>query len=146
MNELRPPVLDLGLAAALEWQAAEFRKRSGLACGLTLPDEAACATLHSDVATALFRAVQEALSNVRRHALASRVDIVLKVVGERLTLSIADDGVGMPPEAASRVGTYSFGLIGMAQRVAALGGTLDIDYARQSHAGKGCRLTLGFDL
>ncbi|MRW94098.1 PAS domain-containing protein [Duganella sp. FT80W] len=146
MNELRPPVLDLGLAAALEWQAAEFRKRSGLACGLTLPDEAACATLHSNVATTLFRAVQEALSNVRRHALASRVDIVLAVADGRLTLSIADDGVGMAPEAASRAGIHSFGLIGMAQRVAALGGTLDIDYARQAQGGKGCRLTLGFDL
>ncbi|MYM24511.1 PAS domain-containing protein [Duganella sp. FT135W] len=143
MNELWPPVLDLGLAAALEWQAAEFRKRSGLACMLVLPEEAALGGVSQDMATVLFRAVQEALSNVRRHAAASRVEIALSASGGRLVLSVADDGVGMEPLSDARRGADdSFGLIGMRQRVTAQGGRLDI----ASPAGGGCRLTLSFDL
>jgi PAS domain S-box-containing protein len=143
MNELRPPVLDLGLQAALEWQAAEFRKRSGLACVLALPGEDALAGVSPELATVLFRAVQEALSNVRRHAAARRVDITLVAGAAGLILSVADDGVGMGTASGERRGgDDSFGLIGMQQRVAAQGGRLDI----ASPAGGGCRLTLSFDL
>jgi PAS domain S-box-containing protein len=143
MNDLRPAVLDLGLPAALEWQAAEFRKRSGLACSLALPAEAALAAVTPEMAIVLFRSVQEALSNVRRHAAASRVEIALSAAGGRLVLSVADDGVGMAPAGgARRGGDDSFGLIGMRQRVAAQGGQFDIT----SPAGGGCRLTLSFDL
>jgi PAS domain S-box-containing protein len=143
MNELRPPVLDLGLQAALEWLAAEFRKRSGLACVLALPGEAALADVTPDMATVLFRSVQEALSNVRRHAAASRVEIALAVEGGRLALSVADNGVGMLASGSERLGgDDSFGLIGMRQRVAAQGGRLDV----ASPADGGCRLTLSFDL
>ncbi|MBV7535389.1 PAS domain-containing protein [Duganella sp. sic0402] len=142
MNELRPPVLDLGLPAALEWQAAEFRKRSGLACALTLPDESDCANLAPETAIVLFRGLQEALSNVRRHAGASRVEIVLARTPGRLALSVADDGVGMAADQGQRGGD-AFGLISMAQRVAAQGGSLLID---SPPAGCGCRLTLSFDL
>lgn len=140
MNELRPAVLDLGLQAALEWQSAEFRKRSGLACTLALPAEAALARLSPELAIVLFRGVQEALSNVRRHARARQVGIALTVEDGRLSLSVTDDGVGMAP--GQRDKPDSFGLIGMAQRVAGLGGRLDIS----SPAGGGCRLTLSFDL
>jgi PAS domain S-box-containing protein len=140
MNELRPSVLDLGLPAALEWQAAEFRKRSGLACTLTLSGEAALAAVSPQLATVLFRAVQEALSNVRRHAGAQQVDIALAVRGTGLTLSVTDDGVGMAPGQPDK--PDSFGLIGMAQRVAALGGLLDISRPVDG----GFRLTLSFDL
>ncbi|MYM66512.1 PAS domain-containing protein [Pseudoduganella sp. FT55W] len=143
MNELRPPVLDLGLQAALEWQAAEFRKRSGLVCALALPGEEALSGVTPDMATVLFRAVQEALSNVRRHAAATRVEIVLAVDGGRLALSVADNGVGMASSRDERGGgDDSFGLIGMRQRVAAQGGRLDV----ASPASGGCRLTLSFDL
>jgi PAS domain S-box-containing protein len=143
MNELRPPVLDLGLLAALEWQAAEFRKRSGLACMLTLPGEDALAGMSPEMATVLFRAVQEALSNVRRHAAAHRVDIALAANAASLVLSVSDDGVGMGPASGERRGgDDSFGLIGMRQRVTALGGRLDV----ASPEGGGCRLTLSFDL
>jgi PAS domain S-box-containing protein len=147
MNELRPAVLDLGLHAALEWQAAEFRKRSGLACTLELPEEAACADVEGELAIVLFRSVQEALSNVRRHAQASRVDIALVLQERRLTLRVADDGVGLPPDAGQNQGLGgkkdSFGLIGMAQRVAAQGGSLAV---ATPAGGRGCRLTLSFDL
>ncbi|WP_343730774.1 PAS domain-containing protein [Duganella sp.] len=144
MNELRPAVLDLGLLAALEWQVQEFRRRSGLACTLLLPAEDDCAPIAPPMAVALFRCVQEALSNVRRHAAASRVAIALAVGGGRLTLSVADDGVGLAPGgAAARGGHDAFGLISMAQRVAALGGSMALD---TPPAGRGCRLVLSFDL
>lgn len=143
MNELRPPVLDLGLQAALEWQAAEFRKRSGLECVLVLPGEEALAGVSPELATVLFRAAQEALSNVRRHAAARRVAITLAAGDGALSLSVADDGVGMARAGAGRrSGDDTFGLIGMRQRAAALGGRLDI----VAPAGGGCRLTLSFDL
>lgn len=145
MNELRPAVLDLGLAAALEWQAAEFRKRSGLACTLALPAEEACGEVPPDLEIVLFRGLQEALSNVRRHAYANRVDIALAVGGGALNLSVTDDGVGLNADAALRRKHDSFGLIGMAQRVAAHGGRLDIR-SLDAAGGKGCRLTLSFDL
>jgi signal transduction histidine kinase len=141
MNELRPAVLDLGLQAAMEWQAAEFRKRSGMTCALTLPGEATFATITSEMAIVLFRGMQEALSNVRRHARASHVDIVLAVRRGRLVFSVSDNGIGIAPHQRGK--SESFGLIGMAQRVAALHGSFEIS---EYVAGGGCKLTLGFEL
>jgi PAS domain S-box-containing protein len=141
MNELRPAVLDLGLQAALEWQAGEFRKRSGLACTLALPAERVFAAIKPDMEIVLFRALQEALSNVWRHAGASRVDIALAEQGGRLRFSIADNGVGLAPQQRGK--SESFGLIGMAQRVASLGGSLDLGLYVP---GGGCTLTIDLDL
>jgi PAS domain S-box-containing protein len=141
MNELRPAVLDLGLQAALEWQAGEFRKRSGLACTLALPAERVFAAIKPEMEIVLFRALQEALSNVRRHAGASRVDITLAEQGGRLRFSIADNGVGLAPQQRGK--SESFGLIGMAQRVASLGGRLDLGLYVP---GGGCTLTIDLDL
>jgi PAS domain S-box-containing protein len=141
MNELRPAVLDLGLQAALEWQVAEFQKRSGLACALALPDEEAMGRLPDGMEIVLFRGLQEALSNVRRHAGASRVSVSLALHGSRLVFSVADDGVGIAPQHRGKAD--SFGLIGMAQRVAALGGNLVIV---PFVPGQGCTLTMAFDL
>ena len=141
MNELRPAVLDLGLQAALEWQVAEFRKRGGMTCALTLPGEATFAALPAGLEIVLFRSLQEALSNVLRHSGASHVDIVLAARDGRLLFSVADNGVGIAPE--RRGNGESFGLIGMAQRVAALGGSLEVGRYVE---GGGCTLTLGFDL
>ena len=141
MNELRPAVLDLGLQAAMEWQAGEFRKRSGMTCALDLPDEATFAAITSEMAIVLFRGMQEALSNVRRHAHASHVDILLAARGGRLDFSVADNGVGIAPHQRGK--SESFGLIGMAQRVAALGGSFEVG---RYVPGGGCTLALGFDL
>jgi len=141
MNELRPAVLDLGLQAALEWQAGEFRKRSGTACTLALPDDASFAAVTPDMQIVLFRSLQEALSNVRRHSRASRVDIVLLVKDGRLTFSVSDNGVGIAPQHRGK--SQSFGLIGMGQRVAALGGHFSIG---RYLPGVGCTLTMAFDL
>jgi len=139
MNELRPAVLDLGLQAALEWQVGEFRKRSGLDCTLALPDDAVCAAIAPAMQIVLFRSLQEALSNVRRHASATRVDVRLERRDGRLRFSVSDNGVGIPPQ--HRTKSESFGLIGMAQRVESLGGRFDIG---QYAPGRGCMLTMDF--
>ena len=141
MNELRPAVLDLGLQAALEWQVGEFRKRSGLACSLTLPDDAVFGAIAPEMEIVLFRTLQEALSNVRRHAGASRVDVLLARPEGRLLFSVSDNGVGIAPH--NRDKSDSFGLMGMAQRVESLGGRLNIG---QYAPGRGCTLTMDFEL
>ncbi len=115
---LRPGVLDLlGLEAAIKWQAQEFAKQTGIACefraGLgELP-------LDSSLATAVFRIFQEALTNVTRHANASRVTVDLGVDGSMVVLEVADDGVGLP-SAGPR--GRSLGLLGMRERARRLGG------------------------
>src|SRR5471032_1491460 len=108
MNELRPAVLDLGLQAALEWQVGEFRKRSGLACSLTLPDDAVFGAIAPEMEIVLFRTLQEALSNVRRHAGASRVDVLLARPEGRLLFSVSDNEIGIAPH--NRDKSDSFGL------------------------------------
>lgn len=141
MNELRPAVLDLGLQAAFEWQVGEWRKRSGVACRLQLPDEAVLAAIGADVGMALFRSLQESLLNVQRHAQASDVEVRLQGHGDRVELRVADNGVGIAPGQRDKNG--SFGLIGIAERAAALGGHFHIEpYV----AGRGCTLTIAFAL
>jgi PAS domain S-box-containing protein len=145
MNELRPPVLDLGLQAALEWQIGDFIKRSGIACRLDAPDETLFARIDdgdgAGVGVVLFRIVQEALSNVLRHSQAKSVIIAMRSVGEVLELGIFDDGIGVTP--ALRDKAQCFGLIGIAERIAALGGDFRIeDYL----PGDGCRLRMRIPL
>jgi len=141
MNDLRPAVLDLGLQAALEWQVGEFRKRSGLACTLVLPEDAVFDAIAPAMEIVLFRSLQEALSNVRRHAGASRVEVTLRRKGGRLLFIVSDDGIGIAPQHRGK--SESFGLIGMAQRAASLGGRLDIGRYKP---GAGCTLTMDFEL
>jgi len=141
MNELRPAVLDLGLQAAMEWQVAEFQKRSGLACTLALPDEAAVVALPDGMGIVLFRGLQEALLNIRRHASATRTDVSLVLRDGRLTFTVSDNGIGIAPRHRGKAD--SFGLVGMAQRAAALGGSLAI---APFVPGQGCTLTMVFDL
>src|SRR6185369_9595270 len=89
-SELRPGLLDdLGLLAALEWQAEEFERRTGTRCGIdgNLGER----RLDRDVTTAVFRVFQEALTNVARHAKATRVEARLTLEGGRLRLSVRDD-------------------------------------------------------
>jgi len=141
MNELRPAVLDLGLPAAMEWQVGEFRKRSGLACTLALPEEAEVAALPDGMEIVLFRGLQEALANVRRHASATRADVSLALLDGHLTFVVADNGIGIAPRHRGKA--ESFGLIGMQQRAASLGGSLAIE---PFVPGEGCTLTMVFDL
>jgi PAS domain S-box-containing protein len=125
INNLRPDVLDLGLPAAFAWQVAEFRRRSRIDCKLVVDESDFANGLDEDLAAALFRILQESLNNVVQHAQATEVLIELHQAGGRLSMTIADNGVGMM--ASRRRSSQSFGLIGIRERVERLGGTLDIN-------------------
>ncbi|HOY03388.1 MAG TPA: sensor histidine kinase, partial [Zoogloea sp.] len=135
LNDLRPGVLDhLGLWAALETLLLDFQKRSGLDCHYRCTPEIERCRLGRDAEIALYRIVQEVLTNVSRHARATQVRLEARADHRDLLLSIADDGLGMQVP----LQPTSFGLLGMRERTLALGGTLDID----SHPGAGTRIVL----
>lgn len=124
-TELRPAVLDsLGLSAAIEWQAEDFSQRTGIVCtastpGLDMPDPGKAR------ATALFRILQESLTNVARHSGASRVTVGLEFAAGALVLTVQDNGRGITP--AQIADPLSIGLIGMRERVQAHGGSIRLD-------------------
>lgn len=120
---LRPVILDsLGLPAAIEWQTEDFSRRTGLACSVTLPDGEF--TLDRERATALFRILQESLTNIARHARASTVKVSLVQQNGAIELTVQDDGSGINNAAAAD--PRSIGLIGMSERAQAFGGALMI--------------------
>ncbi len=122
-SDLRPLMLDdLGLNAAIEWLARDASRRMGIAVHTRLPLEEPA--VDPRVATALYRMVQEALTNVARHAQAQSVEVALQVRQRQLVLTVADDGVGLPEQALRRAG--SFGLMGLRERAHMLGGQVDI--------------------
>jgi signal transduction histidine kinase len=125
--DLRPSTLDLGIVAALEWQAREFEKQMGIACVFRDADKDIEADLDPDHASALFRIFQEALTNIAKHAGATRVTVSLRRQRQHLTLTICDNGRGITP--ADRLKPHSFGLRGMSERARALGGTLTLSPA-----------------
>jgi len=123
VTELRPPVLDdLGLLAALEWQAQDFEHRTGVRCrfSATHPD----LPLDSDRASMIFRICQEALTNVARHAHATEVDVSLEVREGTLLLQVKDNGQGVPEE--KLFAPQSLGLLGMRERADLFGGHVSI--------------------
>jgi len=122
INDLRPTVLDLGLSAAVEWQVNEFQRRTGIAC--EIQDDHQDIALPDHCATAFFRILQESLTNIVRHANATRVIVELRMKDGWLTMSICDNGCGMPPDAPLKSG--SFGLVGIEERVLILGGTFNV--------------------
>jgi signal transduction histidine kinase len=133
--ELRPSALDdLGLAAALESEARVFEERTGIECELSLDTDAE--DLDGERAAAVYRIVQEALTNVARHSDASRVEIRLRQRPSELLLEVRDDGRGMTGEEMDAAA--SLGLIGMRERAAVVGGTLELDGVR----GRGTIVTL----
>ena len=119
INNLRPNVLDLGLSAAVEWQVGEFERRTGLKCELI--DQTDDLAFHEQVATGFLRILQESLSNIVRHAHATRARVVLRTANGAFSMTISDDGVGLPQSGRYRPG--SFGLIGIEERVGLLGGS-----------------------
>ncbi len=129
-SELRPSVLDdLGLAAALEWQAQQFEARTGIVCryDCSLDD----LELDRKQSTSLFRISQEALTNLLRHAQATRVGIMLELDVDALILSISDNGKGITED--EKRGRRSLGLLGMRERAHLIGGEVSIEGV----AGKG---------
>jgi signal transduction histidine kinase len=118
-SDLRPgPLHELGLVAALEWQLTEFNKRSGILTSLAVPEGEVA--LGERTAIALYRALQEALTNVARHAAATEVRATLRVSPQRISLEIRDNGKGISEQVTKSA--TSLGLIGMRERAAALGG------------------------
>jgi PAS domain S-box-containing protein len=131
-TDLRPAVLDLGLAAAVEWQVQEFQARSGIQCKVRLLTREVVA---SNASTAMFRIFQETLTNVARHAKATRAEVVLQKQQDRLVLLIRDNGRGF--DQADPALSQSLGLLGMRERAAILGGRVNISSA----PGKGTTVT-----
>jgi signal transduction histidine kinase len=121
-GDLRPRMLDdLGLAAAVEHHVEQFSARTGIACDLRMNRDEF--EVDGRVATAVFRAVQEALTNIARHANASAVHIAIEEAGAALRAEVRDDGRGM----AQALPPRTFGLLGMQERIAMLGGTFAIE-------------------
>jgi PAS domain S-box-containing protein len=122
--DLRPMMLDdLGLKAALEWLTQDFSRRVTVPCALVVDD--AVTELETGVQSALYRAVQECLTNISRHAQATRVNIRIHMSNTSVRLQVHDNGIGMNDAARNKRG--SFGLIGMRERVYILGGTVTIE-------------------
>jgi signal transduction histidine kinase len=134
-TELRPEILDgLGLSAAIEWQAHEFSRRTGIRCAVTT--QADGLTLDPDQTTAAFRIFQEILTNVARHSHASRVNVRLESTGKEVILEASDNGRGIRENEID--GTKSLGLVGMRERALLLGGALQLRGA----PGKGTIVTV----
>jgi signal transduction histidine kinase len=139
INNLRPVVLDLGLNAAIEWQVKDFQRRSGIACELVMMQDKEL-VLDDNRATALFRILQESLNNVLRHAQASRAGVELYEADGRLSMRVADNGVGIFP--GCRRKANSFGLVGIKERISTLGGELVIETGHN----KGTALTVSIPM
>jgi two-component sensor histidine kinase len=139
-SELRPRILDeLGLVAAIEWQAQQFGRRSGIAIDLDV--RAGDLLLPPDRATAVFRIFQEALTNVLRHARASRVRVSVTAADGELVLSVVDNGVGIGDAAGGN--QWSLGLAGMRERARLVGATLSV---RQVADGQGTEVRVQLPL
>jgi len=136
IEELRPTVLDsLGLAAAIEWHVSQVEQRGNLRCEISI--KPADIELPSAISIALFRVLQEALTNIVRHAKAANAWIALEQEERGLKFEIRDDGIGLQGGAAEH-NRPSHGILGMRQRIAALGGTFEIG----SGIGAGTRIKM----
>ena len=129
---LRPAALDLGIVAALEWLLEEFIGHAGIPCELVLGDGEL--NLDEPAATAVFRIVQESLTNIARHAEATQAEVIVTLASEAICFEVNDNGKGFDPQAEAK--RNSFGLVGMRERVAMLQGELRID----SEPGRGTRV------
>jgi signal transduction histidine kinase len=137
ITELRPRLLDdLGLTAAIEWQTADFQKRTGIPVSLSVyPREI---ILDRDRSTVLFRVLQEALLNVVRHAAATAVSVSLTDIDGKVEFEVRDNGRGITTEESGH--RTSFGLLGIRERAESLRGTVSIS----GKPGEGTLLTITF--
>ena len=122
MHNLRPAILEQGLVAALQWMTARFERRTGIEAAQRLGDERLA--LPPGVPLVAYRTAQEALTNVSKHALATRVDVELSLDSGVLTLEIRDNGRGMGPNDLAK--ERSFGIRGLHERAATVGGWVDL--------------------
>jgi signal transduction histidine kinase len=129
---LRPSVLtDLGLAEALEWQARNFETKTGIRCRVVIGQDVSALDIDDFKATAIFRIVQELLTNVARHARATCVSVDLRSEASTLLLAVEDNGRGITDAEIGK--KRAFGLLGIRERVALFGGEFSI----RGQAGKG---------
>ena len=126
--DLRPLMLDdLGLADAANWLVDDFSRRSGIRCEMQLPGNGALGEIDAGTATAVYRALQESLTNIARHAGAKNAWIMLAVENDELHFEVEDDGRGIAPEDLAKA--RSLGLRGMRERVSYLGGSFEVERA-----------------
>ena len=122
MHNLRPAILEQGLVAALQWIGQRFEKRTGVACELRLPHT--MAELPAGVPLVAYRTAQEALTNITKHARASRVQIDLSLAGGVLSLEVSDNGRGLSSDDLAKA--RSFGIRGLHERAGTVGGWVDL--------------------
>ncbi|HWZ48124.1 MAG TPA: PAS domain-containing protein [Herbaspirillum sp.] len=138
-TELRPNMLDLfGLKAAIVEQLDELSQRSGLICKASMPDEDVAIGHQMEIA--IYRMLQEILNNVTKHAQASRIDVILDLDEDRLSLTVRDDGIGISD--ARRSNTTTYGLRGLRERATFFGGKVDI----RNNGGKGTVIAIEIPL
>ncbi len=138
VRDLRPEQLESGLQGAVQQQVEQFSRLSGIPCRLETEGEDFSAPTDERLDAAVYRILQESLSNIARHAQASEVCIGLCRVSGSLSLTVRDNGIGLPDPPARR----GCGLRGIAQRVAEAGGRFDIS----SQPGHGTALTMSFPI
>ena len=140
-SDLRPMMLDdLGLADAASWLVNDFAKRSGLRCEMRLRPEGPIGDVSKPVSVAVYRAVQESLTNIVRHAGAKNAWVLLAVEDGMIHVEVEDDGRGIAPEDLAKA--RSLGLKGMRERIAYLGGSLEIGRAPRGGARLRIRVPL----
>src|SRR5262245_2351440 len=137
-RDLRPPLLDFGFVPAIQWQAQDFQKRTGARCRVECEDEEI--ELAPARATAVFRILQELLTNITKHAEATEVAVRLLEGGGELVLEVADNGRGIAEADQHKAGSY--GIRGMKERARELGGRLEIS----SRLGRGTIANLSVPL
>jgi signal transduction histidine kinase len=138
MHNLHPAILEQGLVAALQWMASRFEKRTGVVCAIRTPAETP--PLPAGVPLVAYRTAQEALTNITKHANATRVGIDLSLAGGVLSLEISDNGVGLAE--ADLAKARSFGIRGLHERASTVGGWVDLS----SSPGQGTTLILSVPL
>ena len=122
INDLHPPALDFGLIPAIEWQVTQFAQHAGIPCTFSCADGEV--SLEQDCALAIYRVVQEALTNVAKHAEATAVEINVANDNGEITVEVYDNGRGITPADTSKKG--HFGLQGMHERVNHFGGQVNV--------------------
>ena len=136
-TNLRPPILDMGVMAAIGWLGSDFSERTGISCRVNVLHGMDILYLLDDLHTlTLFRIVQESLTNIARHAQATEVEIAFKQSGECVCVSIRDNGMGFDPSALPA--KKSFGLMGMRERALAMQGKVELTSAK----GQGTTVTV----
>ncbi|MBN1396641.1 MAG: sensor histidine kinase [Bacteroidetes bacterium] len=139
ITKLRPGLLDdLGLSAAIEWQAKDFQQHTGIVCDVHCEPEEIL--INSEISTAVFRIFQETLTNITRHSKATRVKADLTKTENMLTLQVVDNGRGITREEIND--SKSFGLIGIRERAQYWHGTVQI----AGETGSGTKIIVQFPM